>query len=69
MAKTGVPASPGAWLMTVAKRLAIDALRRDKMRARKHEEIARTLPGYSDPTRDGAPKVIEAPATASTEYA
>ena len=58
--KTGVPTNPGAWLMTVAKRLAIDALRRHKMRERKHEEIARTLPGYSDATRDGAPKVIEA---------
>ena len=57
--KTGVPANPGAWLMTVAKRLAIDALRRDKMRERKHEEIARTLPG-NDATRDGAPKAIEA---------
>ncbi len=58
--KTGVPANPGAWLMAVAKRRAIDALRRDKMRERKHEEIARTLPGYSNETRDGAPKVIEA---------
>ena len=26
--KTGVPANPGAWLMAVAKRRAIDALRR-----------------------------------------
>jgi len=58
--KTGVPANPGAWLMAVAKRRAIDALRRDKMRARKHEEIARTLPGYSDATRDGAAEAIEA---------
>jgi RNA polymerase sigma factor (sigma-70 family) len=58
--KTGVPANPGAWLMAVAKRRALDAIRRDKMRARKHEEIARTLPGYSNETRDGAPKVIEA---------
>src|SRR4029453_7221752 len=58
--KAGVPDNPGAWLMAVAKRRAIDALRRDKMRARKHEEIARTQPGYSDATRDGAPKVIEA---------
>ena len=41
--KTGVPANPGAWLMAAAKRRAIDALRRDKMRERKHEEIARTL--------------------------
>jgi RNA polymerase sigma factor (sigma-70 family) len=54
--KTGVPANPGAWLMTVAKRLAIDALRRDKMRERKHEEIARTL----DETLDGAAEAIEA---------
>src|SRR4029434_1082360 len=41
--RTGVPANPGAWLMTVAKRLAIDALRRDKMRERKHEQMARAL--------------------------
>ncbi len=30
--KTGAPANPGAWLMAAAKRRAIDALRRDKMR-------------------------------------
>jgi RNA polymerase sigma factor (sigma-70 family) len=48
--KTGVPANPGAWLMAVAKRRAIDALRRDTMRTRKHEEIARTL----DETIEGA---------------
>lgn len=39
--KTGVPANPGAWLMTTAKRRAIDAIRRDRMRNRKHEQIAR----------------------------
>jgi RNA polymerase sigma factor (sigma-70 family) len=39
--RTGVPANPGAWLMTAAKRRAIDAIRRDKMRERKHDEIAR----------------------------
>ena len=54
--RTGVPANPGAWLMAVAKRRAIDALRRDKMRERKHEEIARTLDG----TIDGAAEAIEA---------
>jgi RNA polymerase sigma factor (sigma-70 family) len=41
--RTGVPANPGAWLSTVAKRRAIDTLRRDKMVTRKHEEIAREL--------------------------
>jgi len=54
--RTGVPDNPGAWLMAVAKRRAVDAFRRDKMRERKHEEIARTL----DETRDGATKAIDA---------
>jgi RNA polymerase sigma factor (sigma-70 family) len=58
--RTGVPDNPGAWLMTVAKRLAIDGLRRDKMRERKHDQIARSLPGPGDATRDGAPGMIEA---------
>jgi len=50
--RTGVPENPGAWLMAAAKRRAIDALRRDKMRERKHEEIAREM--------DGAAEAIEA---------
>jgi RNA polymerase sigma factor (sigma-70 family) len=54
--RTGVPANPGAWLMTTAKRRAIDAIRRDKMRERTHEEIARTL----DETRGRAAEAIEA---------
>lgn len=41
--KTGVPDKPGAWLMTAAKRRAIDNLRRDRMLARKHAEIGRDL--------------------------
>ena len=46
--RTGVPENPGAWLMTTAKRRALDALRREKMRARKHEEIAREMDGAVD---------------------
>ena len=46
--RNGVPANPGAWLMTAAKRRGIDAIRRDRMRERKHEEIARELDGASD---------------------
>ena len=41
--RTGVPDNPGAWLMTTARRRALDAIRRDKMRVGKHDEIARTL--------------------------
>ena len=41
--ESGVPDNPGAWLMTAAKRRAIDRMRREKMLARKHEEIAREL--------------------------
>jgi RNA polymerase sigma factor (sigma-70 family) len=39
----GVPDNPGAWLMAAAKRRAIDGIRRDTMRARKHDEIAQEL--------------------------
>ncbi len=40
---TGVPEKPGAWLMAVAKRRALDHLRRGKMLAAKHEAIARDM--------------------------
>jgi RNA polymerase sigma factor (sigma-70 family) len=39
----GIPENPGAWLMTAAKRRAIDNLRRGQMLVLKHEEIAREL--------------------------
>ncbi len=38
--QTGVPANPGAWLMTTAKHRAIDRLRHHKRADAKHEEIA-----------------------------
>src|ERR1041384_4269308 len=39
----GIPENPAAWLMTAAKRRAIDNLRRGQMLVQKHEEIARGL--------------------------
>jgi RNA polymerase sigma factor (sigma-70 family) len=39
----GIPDNPGAWLMTTAKRRAIDLLRREKMLERKHEELGRDV--------------------------
>jgi len=38
-----IPDNPGAWLMTAAKRRALDSLRRSRMLVQKHEEIAREL--------------------------
>jgi RNA polymerase sigma factor (sigma-70 family) len=40
---TGVPEKPGAWLMAIAKRRALDHLRRRQMLARKHAMVARDL--------------------------
>lgn len=56
--RTGVPANPGAWLMSVAKHRAIDVLRRDKMRERKHETIARELEGEVENPTDLTQAVI-----------
>jgi len=39
----GIPDNPEAWLMTAAKRRAIDSLRRGRMLVQKHEEITREL--------------------------
>lgn len=38
---SGVPANPGAWLMAVAKRRAIDRFRREELGGRKRDEIGR----------------------------
>src|SRR5436190_1298665 len=40
---SGVPEKPGAWLMAVAKRRALDQLRRRQMLARKHEMVERDM--------------------------
>ncbi|MEO6783113.1 MAG: RNA polymerase sigma factor [Bradyrhizobium sp.] len=40
---TGLPEKPGAWLMAVARRLALDHLRRNRMLSRKHGMVARDM--------------------------
>ena len=41
--ESGVPDNPGAWLMAVGKRRAIDRLRRDDVHERKAQELGREL--------------------------
>lgn len=41
--REGVPDKPAAWLMTAAKRKALDHLRRLKMQGEKHEELGHDL--------------------------
>lgn len=46
--ETGIPDNPGAWLMTTAKRRAIDFMRRSKLRDQKYVEVARTMDLYTE---------------------
>lgn len=50
--QSGIPDNPGAWLMTTAKRRAIDLLRRAKLRDRKYEEMAQQADLYTEENLD-----------------
>jgi len=50
--RAGVPDNPAAWLMTTARRRAIDRLRREQMLARQHVVLAREVPGYDAGAED-----------------
>jgi RNA polymerase sigma factor (sigma-70 family) len=54
----GVPANPGAWLMTVAKRRAVDQFRRSRELDRKYAEIGRTLEASGDDGTAGFERAI-----------
>ncbi len=41
--QSGIPDSPGAWLMSTAKHRAVDTLRRRQMAERKHDQLGRRL--------------------------
>jgi RNA polymerase sigma-70 factor (ECF subfamily) len=49
---SGVPEKPGAWLMTAARRTALDALRHRRRAERKHEEVGRELETTVAPSFD-----------------
>lgn len=46
--ENGIPHNPGAWLMTTAKRRAIDLMRRTKVRDQKYVEIAHSIDLYAE---------------------
>jgi RNA polymerase sigma-70 factor, ECF subfamily len=48
----GVPSNPGAWLMAVSKRRAIDLIRRNERLARKVAEMGRALEVAAEPDLD-----------------
>jgi RNA polymerase sigma factor (sigma-70 family) len=52
--ESGVPDNPGAWLMAIAKRRAIDALRRNALLERKQEALGRELEDQAEPDLDAA---------------
>jgi len=52
--ESGVPENPGAWLMTTARRRAIDHLRHRKMAEAKHEQLGRELDDAPAPDLDAA---------------
>jgi RNA polymerase sigma factor (sigma-70 family) len=45
----GIPDKPGAWLMTTAKRRALNTLQRGRMLERKHEELGHMTKTHDDP--------------------
>ncbi len=57
--RSGVPANPGAWLMALAKRRAVDAYRRDQMRERKHLELARAQGETSDGAAEASAAALD----------
>jgi RNA polymerase sigma factor (sigma-70 family) len=48
--ESGVPDNPGAWLMAVARRRGVDAIRREVTLERKVEQLGRELIEAEDPT-------------------
>lgn len=44
----GIPDNPGGWLMTTAKRKALDLLRRNKVRDHKYEQLGRNMDSRID---------------------
>lgn len=55
----GIPGNPAAWLMTAAKRRAIDSLRRGQMLIQKHEELTRELESQQQRLADAMDQALD----------
>jgi len=58
---SGVPDNPGAWLVAVGRRRAIDSIRRRTMLERKHEELGAELALNREADGAGADDVLDDP--------
>ncbi|HET7584764.1 MAG TPA: RNA polymerase sigma factor [Gemmatimonadaceae bacterium] len=59
--ESGVPKNPGAWLMGVAKRRAIDRMRHDTMSGRKHEQLGRAMDAEGEHAVDAMHEALDDP--------
>jgi len=59
--QSGVPDNPAAWLMTTAKRRAIDRLRREDLIERKHVGIAHELESVQEDATVAAAEALDDP--------
>jgi RNA polymerase sigma-70 factor, ECF subfamily len=60
--RDGVPATPGAWITTVARRRAIDRLRRNRSvadRAARLAELTRLDSGHEEPSMDEQSTIVD----------
>src|SRR5918998_4438594 len=54
----GVPDNPGAWLMTIAKRRAVDHVRRSERLGRTQQQLARDLEQAPEPAEPAGDDVL-----------
>ncbi len=59
--RTGVPDNPGAWLMTAARRRAVDEIRRRPMLDRKHAELAHEIESGRERVVDALDEALDDP--------